>query len=211
MDTDSDYGFTPGGVAKFLSLMTVGVIAITIFCVVMFDMIYEVDTVDNGEGMGVPMGSADLDTTADLTFIQAVNGVDVSGNYNGVITSKDIVLVLADNQAVYIQDGALHHYDGVSDNVISHLTVTIAGGTMNNVAFAWAYYPDPDGAYRAYDSKVRYDIDSRVAGIGSHEGDVVISMNNTATSDNTGSDVVVIVNRSADGIEGIKYRWESNE
>lgn len=207
MYSDGD-GFSPTGVVKYIVTVLIGIILISVFCSVVINMVYEEDIEkDNGVGLGVPMTNATSSTNAELLFSKTANGIEVSGTYNGLVTSSDIVLVLANNQSVYVSDGKLHYYNGFMDAILTELPISITDGKMNGTAYTWLYYPYSDGLYRAYDGSVDYEVNQRVAGIGASGGTVIISMNDTVSSNNSGEDVSVYIDRSEEGIDGIYYRW----
>lgn len=208
MYSDGD-GFNPGGVIKYIVTVLIGIILISLFVGVTIDLVYDVDIEeDNGDGLGVPMSSASDKTYADLNFIKTDSGVKVSGAYSGLVRASNIVLVLANDQSVYVRNGDLHYYNGYMDVILNELPMNISHGKLNNLPFEWLYYPNTQGAYRAYDGSVDYDVNERVAGIGTYSDSVIISMNDTVTSNNSGQDVFVYIDRSEEGIEGIYYRWE---
>lgn len=202
-------GFTPRGVTGHIVFVIVGLITVGILIGVVLNLVYEVEVEsENGPGVGIPMHRASDNTNTWLNITQTEDGVALSGSYSGTVDISDGIILLANNQAVYVSEGELHYYNGLTDSIITDFTAHIGNGKFNNIPFEWLYYPDSDGPYRAYDGSVAYEVDDRVAGIGSSNGNVIISMNDTVDSNNSGRDVFVYIDRSEEGIEGIYYRWE---
>ena len=205
---DND-GFTPRGVTGHIVFVIVGLITVGILIGVVLNLVYEVNVEsENGPGVGIPMHMASDATNTWLTVTQTDDGLALSGSYNGMVDISSGIILLANNQAVYVSEGELHYYNGLTDSVITDFTAHIGNGRFNDISFEWLYYPHPDGLYRAYDGSVDYEVNDSVAGIGSSNGNVIISMNDTVDSNNSGNDVFVYIDRSEEGIEGIYYRWE---
>lgn len=184
---------------------------VSVICAIVVAFSYDTIEVSNGSGLGIPLESADENTRATIDFTQDGDTILISGDYVGSVNSKDIVLVLSEKKAIYVQDGQLRYYNGDTDSAITSMRASINYGWFNGSPFEWVYYPAVGGPYRSYDSAVQFDIDQRVAGFGSHDGDAIISMNNTVTSNNVDGQPIVIIKRTSDGIEEIRYRWEVSE
>lgn len=199
--------FTPVGVSMHIVYMIIGVIVVGIVIAFTLNSAYETSIEDNGEGLGLPLASADGSTDVSITFTSGTGGVQVSGAYTGRVTDMNIVLLLSDKKAVYVRNGALHYFDGITDNITSSVTLLIRNHTIGAEHFEWLYYPNEDGAYRTYDKSVHYNIDDKVAGMASTDGYVAISMNDTVTNDNITQPVTVTVYDSQYGVNKVRYTW----
>lgn len=206
MDFDSDE-FSPMGVSRYVIMLLVGFIVLTILVAITINSSYETTVSENGNGNGIPLASADGTTYASITFTDDGDTVSMVGAYAGTTSETDIVLLLADNYAIYVREGQLHYYNGLIDQVTSNVTANIINHTLNAVYFNWLYFPDEEGSYRSYGSSVHYNIDDRVAGMASQDGFVAISMNDTVTSDNISAPVTVTMYDSQYGVNQIKYNW----
>lgn len=204
MDFDE---FTPTGVSRHIVMLLIGIIVLTILVATTINSSYETTVSENGEGLGLPLASGDANTDTSITFVENGNKVMMSGGYVGSVTDKDMILLLSDNKAVYILGGQLHYYNGTSDSVLSTVTVDIHHGTVNSSPFTWVYYPNAEGSYRSYSGSVHYNIDDKVAGLGSYDGHVLISMNENVTSDNVPVPVTTDISETQYGIGSVVYKW----
>lgn len=199
--------FTPVGVSMHIVYMIIGIIVVGIVIAFCVNSAYVSDIEDNGEGMGLPLASADGSTDTSITFTSGTGGIQISGAYTGRVNDMNIVLLLSDKKAVYVRDGTLHYFDGINDSTPSSVTIIIHNHNIGAEHFDWCYFPHAEGAYRTYDKSVKYNIDERVAGMASTQGYVAISMNDTVTNDNIDVPVHATVYDSQYGVNKVKYTW----
>lgn len=199
--------YNPVGLPVRIAQILVAVIIVGVFSMVCADSATEPNSMENGDGLGLPLASADDSTDTNVTFTSNAGEVQISGAYSGQVSGDDMVLLLSDKIAVYIRGGVMHYYDGTSDSTPASITISIQNHNIGSDRFDWLYYPDANGLYRSYSGGVPYNIDGKVAGMASAEGYVAISMNDTVTNDNITSPVTATVYDSQNGIDKIRYTW----
>lgn len=196
-----------GNLIQVLFTMALCIILFTVFCSIVASAYSQVTPNDNGDGCGLPLGSADSDTSTTIYIQNTNNQIVLTGDYSGTFNMDDNLFCISDKQAIYVHNGSLHYFNGVADTVVSTITLQIAQGHFNGSEFNWLYYPSENGEYRAYPDSIQFVNDTLIA-MGVHGNDVIISADNRISNDNIDSDVTVIVNRTHAGVNSIVYGWK---
>lgn len=192
---------------QIIFTMVLCIILFMVFCSIVASAYSQVTPNDNGDGYGLPLGSADSDTATTI-HIQNVNDqIVLTGDYSGTFNMDDNLFCISDKQAIYVHNGSLHYFNGVGDTVVSTITLQISQGHFNGSEFKWLYYPSENGEYRAYPDSVQFVSNTLIA-MGVHGNNVIISADNKVSNDNIDSDVTVTVNRTNDGVDSVVYGWK---
>lgn len=225
MDSFSQDDFTPEGISRHIVLLMIAVILVTaIFIPVFWGVTGQTVIHDNnGPGLEMPMSYDDGNPLgATYTFTLSDNAVSVNGNFTCVIgegeneqtvrgtytgtlpADTDRVLVLTDRSVLFVSDGKMIWDNGTSTQEVSTIVITMENNEINGTPYSWAYLPDSNGQYRAYNTSVPYDTDNKAVGVGYAYDKTIISVNN-ATTNTEG--ITVIVDRTDGGIKNIQYVW----
>lgn len=215
MDSDiysSAENASPATIATTLVMLLVGIVIMTaVFIPFVVQNIYEETGYDgdNGEGIGITLSkSVSTDTTyptATIVFNESPTHILISGGYSKAIPIQDMVLAVANNQAIFVKDGHLHAYaDGV-DSTSASAMWSITNGKINGVTYEWAYYPATNGVYASYSNGYANSFGQDAVAVGVGGGYTAISNGTDVT--NTDSPVGLIAKpvKNGDGVSEVGY------
>ena len=196
-------------VGLIVTLMIGIVIICSIVIPIVIESSYDPALNFNGEGMGMPLDksvSASLDMT--MEFTADMDGVHITGGYEGDREYADQILLISDKVAVYIQGGQLWYFNSTVNNTapVSYLSVVIANGKVNNVGYEWLYYPNEEGPYRSYTPPLDYNLGDVVA-FGLYNDKGIISNGDNVTANTSPIDFTVEIKESGYGIKQVYYTW----
>lgn len=202
---DSDQKMPP--YIYVILMVAIGIIIFVYLLAPVLSVVSEYDKdFDNGVGQGLPLTytTDSVSETVRFTMVKSETEVIIDGNYTGTFPlDTDRLIVLADNQAVYIYKGEFRYFDGTVDNSVDNLLVTLSGHTFNSKAYGWIYYPDVNGVYRAYSDGATPNGD--VVAIAHNDACTVISKGNTVTSSDRDLDYTVTITKDGSTVDSVKY------
>ena len=203
---DSDQKMPP--YIYVILMVAIGIIIFVYFLAPVLSVVSEYDSeFNNGEGQGLPLAYADGSVSDSMRFTMVKSDTEVimDGTYADIFPlDKDMVLFLADNQAVYIYNGQLRYFDGTEDNAVDTLLVTVSERNLNDKPYAWLYYPNAEGGYRAYSDGVEKMVGEVVA-IAHNDACTVISKGDTVTSSDRDLDYTVTIGKDGSAVDSVKY------
>lgn len=215
MDSDlysSAENASPASVATTLVMLLVGIVIMTaVFIPFVIQNIYEETGYDgdNGEGIGITLSlsnatDAQLPTTT-LVFNADVTHVLISGGYTKSLNIQDMVLAVANNQAIYVKNGQLHAYNSGVDSVASTVMWSITQGKINGVPYEWVYYPANDGLYASYTNGYENSFGQDAIAVGVGGGYTAISAGTEVTDTDSPVGLVAKPVKNGDGVSEVGY------
>lgn len=203
---DSDQKMPP--YIYVILMVAIGIIIFVYFLAPVLSVVSEYDSeFNNGEGQGLPLAYADSSVSDSMRFTMVKSDTEVimDGTYADIFQlDNDMVVFLADNQAVYIYNGQLRYFDGTEDNAVDTLLVTVSERNLNDKPYAWLYYPHVEGGYRAYSDGVEKMVGEVVA-IAHNDACTVISKGDTVTSSDKDLDYTVTIGKDGSAVDSVKY------
>ncbi len=188
-------------------------LSVIVICAVLIPIVHSVtteqETISNEGGVGAELSLYESGDDVDSTVTVAKSGSDyvLSGDYSMNIGSSDMVIMLANDQSLFVINGVMKYYDGSTTSEVDSYTLTLDSAELNGAAYEWVYFPETDGEYQSFPDGFEHNWSESVVGVGNFAGLTLISKDSVITSDNP-YNMIATTQTEGDTVVGITYDVE---
>lgn len=198
---------TPKMVSILIGIIIIALVLIPILNSTMQDT-REIHQTNEGS-VGADLSLFNAGTTKNYTVEVTKDGsaIVLTGDYS---TSYDIamnsVIMLANSQALYTDNGKLYYTDGQRTTEVDSYTLTLDSTHLNGQPYQWVYFPETNGAYASYTNGYDYNLSGNIIAMGTYAGVTVISKDSTVTSNDTVAPIdTVTIHTDNEKTTGVTY------
>ena len=133
-----------------------------------------------------------------------ISGDTVSIDGMGSKTADDMVIMITNDQVLFVKDGAMYYTAGGFTEEYDNITITLTQTEVCGMAYEWVYFPETDGKYASFPNGFQYNVSGEVISVGSFAGVTLISDNDVITSDNEYG-LSVDIQSEGESVSGVTY------